>query len=76
MAQAVAQPAYSYPQGPPLAYQSPPGLAYAPPPPIAYPAGRQFKLSQVMIAGGLVAILLIVALVVGGIAVAQFAGGL
>jgi hypothetical protein len=75
VAQAVAQPAYSYPQGPPVAYQPPPSLAYAPPPPLAYPTGRQFKLSQVMIAGGLVAILLIVALVVGGIAVAQFAGG-
>jgi zinc-ribbon domain len=56
-AAAVAPPMYAYPQAPR----------------VAYPTARQFRLSQVMIAGGLIVILLLVAAVVSAIAVAQFA---
>jgi hypothetical protein len=57
VAQSVAaQPMYRYPQVPPA----------------AYPRARQGKLTPVWIAGGLVLILLAVAIAVGGFAVSQF----
>jgi hypothetical protein len=60
-AQAVAQqPVYSYAVAPPAA---------------AYPTGRRSSLSQVAIAGVLLAILAVVTVVVSGIAVSQFLGG-
>lgn len=43
--------------------------------PAAYPTARQFKLSQVMIAGGLLVLLAVVTVVVSAFAVARFAGG-
>ena len=48
--------------------------AYNYPPPPTYPAARPSRLAPAMVAGGLVVILLIVALAVGGLAVAQFSG--
>ena len=56
---AAAPPVYSYPQAP----QG------------AYPRARPFKLPQLMIAGGMVVILIVIAVVVSAIAVAQFASG-
>jgi hypothetical protein len=55
----AAPPVYSYPQ--------------APRP--TYPAARQFKLAPAVIAGGVVLILIVVAVAVGGIAAAQFVAG-
>ena len=55
----AAQPAYRYPQAPPA----------------RYPPAGQFKLAPALIAGGLVVILIAVAVVVGGIALSQFASG-
>ena len=46
---------------------------YAPPPP--YPTPPQYKLAPAMIAGGLVLILIVTAVVVGAFAAAQFAAG-
>jgi hypothetical protein len=43
--------------------------------PAAYPTAGRFKLSQVMIAGGLLVLLAIVTVVVSAIAVSRFAGG-
>lgn len=53
---------------------TPPVYRYAPAPFAAYPAPRT-RLGPVLIAGGLIAVLLIVGLIVGGIAVSQFARG-
>src|SRR3989442_14681593 len=50
-----------------------PVYRYAPPP--AYPTARQYKLAPAMIAGGLVLILIVVAVIVGAFAASQFAGG-
>jgi len=50
-----------------------PVYRYAPPP--AYPTARQYKLAPAMIAGGLVLILIVVAVTVGAFAASQFAGG-
>jgi hypothetical protein len=55
----AAQPVYSYPVARPA----------------AYPTVGQFKLSQVMIAGGLLAALAIVTVAVSAFAVSRFAGG-
>jgi len=52
-----------------------PVYSYAPAPPITYPRGTQGRLPPALIAGGLVLVLIVVAVVVGGIAIAQFAGG-
>ncbi|TMG58064.1 MAG: hypothetical protein E6H83_13405 [Chloroflexi bacterium] len=52
-----------------------PVYRYAPAPPMAYPPGTQGRLPPALIAGGLVLVLIVVAVVVGGIAIAQFAGG-
>ena len=52
-----------------------PAYSYAPAPQGAYLPRSQGKLSPAWIAGGLVLILVVVAVVVGGIAIAQFAGG-
>lgn len=52
-----------------------PVYSYAPAPPAAYRAAGQGKLAPPLIAGGVVAILLIVAIVVGAIAVSQAARG-
>ena len=49
--------------------------SYAPAPHAAYPAPGRPKLGAVLIAGGLIAVLVGVGLVVGGIAVSQFARG-
>src|SRR5256886_10568792 len=46
---------------------------YAPPP--AYPTARQYKLAPAMIAGGLVLILIVAAVIAGAFAASQFAGG-
>lgn len=63
-------PAYA---GPPV-YAGPPAYAYPQAPPhVAYPTARQFRLSQGMVVGGLIVIVLVIAAAVGGIAVAQFA---
>src|SRR5205809_1498467 len=51
-----------------------PVYRYAPAPPVAFPR-RQGKLAPALVAGGLVLTLLAVAVVVGAIAIAQFAGG-
>ncbi len=60
MMQAVAaRPAYGYPQAPRA----------------AYPAAGQYKLAPALIAGGLVLILIVAAVLVGGFAVSQFVGG-
>lgn len=50
-----------------------PVYRYAPPP--AYPAARPYKLAPAMIAGGLVLILIVAAVIVGAIAASQFVGG-
>ena len=55
----VAQPAYAYPQAPRA----------------AYPRGGQYKLAPALIAGGLVVILIAVAVLVGGIVLSQFVAG-
>lgn len=57
------------------AVAAPPMYAYPSPPAVTYPTARQYKLSQVMIAGGLIAVLLIIAVVISAFAVAQFVGG-
>ncbi len=49
-----------------------PMYRYPPGPPVAYPHARQAKLAPVWIAGGLVLILIVVAIAVGGFAVSQF----
>lgn len=49
--------------------------SYAPAPQTAYPAPTQPKLGPVVVAGGLIAVLVIVGLVAGGIAVSQLARG-
>ena len=64
--------------GTPVAVQAAaaqPVYSYAPAPPAAYPRPGQGKLAPALVAGGLVLILVVVAVVVGGIAIAQFAGG-
>ena len=48
--------------------------AYSYPAPPRYPAARPSRLAPAMVAGGLVVILLVAALAVGGLAVAQFSG--
>ena len=55
----AAQPAYRYPQAPPA----------------RYPPGGQFKLAPALIAGGLIVILIAVAVVVSGLALSQIASG-
>ena len=55
----VAQPVYAYPQAPRA----------------AYPTAGQYKLAPALIAGGLVVILIVVAVLVGGIALSQFVSG-
>lgn len=57
-----------------VAYAAPPTYSYAPAPPASYPR-PQTKLGPVLIAGGLIAVLIVAGLVVGGIAVSRFAGG-
>jgi len=52
-----------------------PVYRYAAATPVAYPRGGQGKLAPALVAGGLVLVLLVVAVVVGGIAIAQYAGG-
>jgi len=52
-----------------------PVYRYAAATPAAYPRGGQGKLAPALVAGGLVLVLLVVAVVVGGIAIAQYAGG-
>lgn len=59
-AAAVAPPVYTYPLAPPQ---------------VVYPAARQLRLSQVMIAGGLIVILLVAGAIVSAFAVAQFVNG-
>ena len=59
MQAAATQPFYGYPLAPRA----------------AYPTARQYKLAPALIAGGLVLILIVVAVVVGGIAISQFVGG-
>lgn len=64
--------------GTPVAMQAavaPPMYRYPPAPPATYPARGHFRLAPALIAGGLVVVLLVAAVIVGGIAVAQFAGG-
>jgi hypothetical protein len=58
-AQVAPQPVYSYPAARPA----------------AYPTAGEFKLSQVMIAGGLLVLLAVVTVVVSAFAVSRFAGG-
>jgi zinc ribbon protein len=52
-----------------------PVYRYAPAPPVAFPPRGPGKLPPALVAGGLVLILLAVAVVVGAIAIAQFGGG-
>ncbi len=59
MEAAVAQPAYRYPYAPRA----------------TYPTARQYKLAPALIAGGLVLILIVVAVLVGGFALSQFVAG-
>ena len=59
----------------PAALAPAPVYRYAPAAPGAYPAARPTKLAPILIAGGLIAILVVVGLVVGGIAVSQIARG-
>ena len=60
---AVAPPPYAYPQ------------AYPQVPRAAYPTARQVKLGPAMIAGGLIVILLVIAVVISAFAVSQLASG-
>lgn len=53
----------------------PPTYAYPQAPHVAYPTARQFTLSHGAIAGGLIAIVLVIAVVISAFAVAQFVGG-
>lgn len=53
----------------PLAYYYPQA------PPMQYPTGRQRKLAPAAIAGGLIAIVVVIAVVISAFAVAQYAGG-
>lgn len=64
---AVAPPPYVYPH----AYQQP----YPQAPHAGYPTARQVKLAPAMIAGGLIVILLVIAVVISAFAVAQFGPG-
>src|SRR5579872_3232206 len=57
-----------------LAAVAPPMYRY-PPPPATYPTRGQTRLAPALIAGGLVVLLIVAAVVIGGIAVAQFASG-
>jgi hypothetical protein len=52
-----------------------PMYRYAPAPRGTYPSGGQAKLAPALIAGGLIMVLVVVALVVGGIAVSQIGHG-
>jgi hypothetical protein len=52
-----------------------PVYSYAPAPRAAYPAPGRPRLGAALIAGGLIAVLVVVGLIVGGIAVSQFARG-
>jgi len=63
--------------GAPVALQVAPRPVYSYPAagPMAYPTARQFKLSQATIAGGLLALLAIVTVLVSAFAVSHFAGG-
>jgi len=64
--------------GTPVARQAvaaPPLYTYPQAPRAAYPPARPFRLAPAVIAGGLVLILILVAVVVGGIAAAQFVAG-
>lgn len=54
---------------------APPVYRYAPAPRAAYPTAGQARLAPALIAGGMIVILVIVALVAGGIAVSQIARG-
>jgi hypothetical protein len=51
---------------------APPMYAYPQAPHVVYPTARQFRLSQVMIAGGLIVIVLLIAVVISAFAVAQY----
>lgn len=53
-------------------YAGPPAYAYPQAPQVVYPTARQFRLSQAMIAGGLVVIVLVIAAIVSAIAISQF----
>lgn len=53
----------------------PPGYTYPQASVATHPATGQFKLAPALIAGGLVLILIVVGVVVGGLAAAQFAAG-
>jgi hypothetical protein len=64
--------------GTPVALQAvaaPPVYSYPQAPPAAYPAGGRFRSGPIFIAAGLVLILIVVAVVVGGIAASQFVSG-
>ena len=54
---------------------APPVYSYAPAPRVAYPAPGRPRLGAALIAGGLIAVLVVVGLDVGGIAVSQLARG-
>lgn len=60
------------PAAPAPLYAGPPAYAYPQAPRVVYPTARQFRLSQAMIAGGLVVIVLVIAAIISAIAVAQF----
>jgi hypothetical protein len=57
------------------AYAAPPAYSYAPAPRATYPSPGQPKLAPAFIAGGLIVILVVVAVAVGAITLARFAGG-
>ena len=52
-----------------------PVYTYVPAPPAAHPAATQSRLGLALVAGGLIAILVVAGLIVGGIAVSQLARG-
>lgn len=59
---------------PPTAVAAQPAYSYAPAPPIVYATARRPSLSQIAVAGVLLAILAVVTVVVSGIAASQFLG--
>ncbi|HSS60823.1 MAG TPA: zinc ribbon domain-containing protein [Candidatus Limnocylindrales bacterium] len=64
--------------GTPVAMQAvaaPPMYRYPPAPPATYPTAGRYRLRPALVAGGLVLVLIVVAVLVGGLAVAQFTSG-